>query len=231
MGRRRGDHGHAAATSEAAGFMSAADKTKLDGMGGGGGEGLQFAAPLTLDGQVLRLPEATGTASGAMSATDKSKLDGMAPGSLTGGTMTGPLRFAYGLNPAMGFHGWGGAEDVYTVRLVFNEGVSADEWSLFGSGTPMLVLEGWTGDVRVEAGSLKLNAGVLKISGQQVVGMRQEPIADAAAATGTATQNGYGFGSAAEFNNFKNDVNGAVAQLNRALEALRVHGLIGRAEI
>ena len=85
-----------AATATEAGVMSAADKVKLDGLGGGGGgsgsTNLTFsrtASSLTVlsdTGTDAVLPAATSSEAGVMSAADKSKLDGpppMARGSIT----------------------------------------------------------------------------------------------------------------------------------------------------
>lgn len=96
-------HTHSAATTSAAGFMSAADKTKLDGIATGANA---YSHPTTSgnkhipsggsSGQILRwsadgtavwgadnnttYSNATTSAAGLMSASDKSKLDGIASG-------------------------------------------------------------------------------------------------------------------------------------------------------
>jgi hypothetical protein len=78
-------------------------------------------------------------------------------------------------------------------------------------------------------GSLKLNGTHIEVNGTQVLGAQQAAIDDAATVTGTATNNGWGFSSAAQFTNFINNVNGAIAELNRLLAAVRSgtgHGLI-----
>ncbi len=78
-------------------------------------------------------------------------------------------------------------------------------------------------------GNLKLNGTHLKVNGTQVLGAQQSAIDDAATVTGTATSNGWGFSSSAQFTNFINNGNGAIAQLNRLLAAVRAgtgHGLI-----
>lgn len=76
-----GDHTHGAATTAAAGFMSGADKTKLDGIAAGatalsiGTTGTTAAAGNHTHGAVV----AAG-ASGFMTGADKTKLDGISAG-------------------------------------------------------------------------------------------------------------------------------------------------------
>lgn len=97
------DHTHAAATAAAAGFMSAADKSKLDGIatdannythptgsgsnhipsGGVSGQLLGWKADGEAqwqDKENVQIDNATTTTSGLMSAADKAKLDGIADG-------------------------------------------------------------------------------------------------------------------------------------------------------
>lgn len=102
-GKADASHTHAAATTSAAGFMSAADKTKLNGIATGANA---YTHPTTSgnkhipsggsSGQILRwsadgtavwgadnnttYSNATTSAAGLMSASDKSKLDGIATG-------------------------------------------------------------------------------------------------------------------------------------------------------
>ena len=112
-----------AATETLSGSMSAADKTKLDGIAAGAtanvGDvtGVTASAPLTGGGTsgdlTIALPDATTTVAGAMSAADKTKLDGIAAGAtanvgditevgttapLTGGGTSGSVTIA--INPA-----------------------------------------------------------------------------------------------------------------------------------
>lgn len=93
-------HAHAAATTSAAGFMSAADKSKLDGLGGSSNptiadvQGLQSA----LDGKAASTHAhslATTSAAGFMSAADKSKLDGF------GGSSNPAIADVQGLQTAL----------------------------------------------------------------------------------------------------------------------------------
>jgi hypothetical protein len=70
-----GDHGHATATHDDNGFMSAADKAALDALVAGT---LTFNAPLSLSGNAVSIAAATTTARGTMSAADKAKLDALA---------------------------------------------------------------------------------------------------------------------------------------------------------
>lgn len=81
----------AAATSSTAGVMSAADKTKLDGLTGSGGPtNLGATATSTTvgltssSGTGATIPAATTSAAGVMTAADKTKLDGLS-GSAGGG--------------------------------------------------------------------------------------------------------------------------------------------------
>ena len=79
-----------AASPTQSGSMSAADKTKLDGVAAnatandGDVTGVTASAPLTGGGAsgdlTIALPDATTTAAGAMSSADKTKLDGIAAG-------------------------------------------------------------------------------------------------------------------------------------------------------
>lgn len=101
-GNQAGGTLHAAATTTVAGFMSPADKVKLDGITGSGGPALSDAAPSSLGtaasgttvdasradhvhahgnqaGGALHAAATTSTA-GFMAATDKTKLDGVATG-------------------------------------------------------------------------------------------------------------------------------------------------------
>ena len=82
-----GGTAHADATTSTAGFMSSADKTKLDGIptgGGGGGTVTEVTgtAPIvvatTTTTPVVSINAATTGAAGSMSGADKSKLDGIA---------------------------------------------------------------------------------------------------------------------------------------------------------
>lgn len=82
-----GDHTHSAATTGAAGFMSASDKSKLDGIAAGAqvnvATDLSYTAATRLlassTGTDVTLP-LVGTDAGLMSAADKTKLDGIATG-------------------------------------------------------------------------------------------------------------------------------------------------------
>lgn len=82
-------HTHGEATTSAAGFMAAADKTKLDGIAAGAqvnvatnlaqGTRTTTTVPVTSStGTSATLDAATGLLAGVMSATDKAKLDGVA---------------------------------------------------------------------------------------------------------------------------------------------------------
>ena len=109
VGAAASSHSHNAATTSAAGFMSAADKTKLDGIATGANKyslpkasssalggvkigftesGRNYPVELNSNGQMyVNVPwydssysTATKSVSGLMSASDKSKLDGIASG-------------------------------------------------------------------------------------------------------------------------------------------------------
>ena len=107
---------HAAATTLVAGFMSAADKTKLDGVASGATAntgtvtGVTATAPVVSSGgtaPVISITAATTSAAGSMSAADKTKLDGIAAGAtantgtVTGVTGTAPIVSSGGTAPAI----------------------------------------------------------------------------------------------------------------------------------
>lgn len=82
--------GISAATTGAAGSMSGADKTKLDGIGAGATiVTVNVTAPITKTGTTsptIGISAASGAAAGSMSATDKTKLDGVATGATANST-------------------------------------------------------------------------------------------------------------------------------------------------
>jgi hypothetical protein len=105
-----------AATTSAAGSMSAADKTKLDGIAAGATAntgtvtGVTGTAPIVSSGgtaPAISISAATTSAAGSMSAADKSKLDGIAAGAtanagtVTGVTGTAPIVSSGGTAPAI----------------------------------------------------------------------------------------------------------------------------------
>jgi hypothetical protein len=237
-----GDHIHPDATQTDSGFMSAADKIKLDGITGdgnsltydpplqliGGNEvAFSYAAPLTLAGGQLTIPAASASQDGYMSAADKTKLDSITGGGsvYSGGTFTGTIGFANDLNPAIEF----GTNNDWSIRSVLNVNSQYSlEFLAWNGGSLALWLD--PSDLSMSLnGSLKLNGTHIEVNGTQVLGAQQAAIDDAATVTGTATNNGWGFSSSAQFTNFINNVNGAIAQLNRLLAAVRTgtgHGLI-----
>lgn len=82
-------HTHSNATTSVAGFMSAADKTKLDGVAPGATAntgtvtGVTGTAPIVSSGgttPAISITAATTSAAGSMSAADKTKLNGIATG-------------------------------------------------------------------------------------------------------------------------------------------------------
>lgn len=107
---------HAAASTSVAGFMSAADKTKLDGVAAGATAntgtvtGVSGTAPIVSSGgtaPAISISAATTSAAGSMSAADKTKLDGIAAGAtantgtVTGVTGTAPIVSSGGAAPAI----------------------------------------------------------------------------------------------------------------------------------
>jgi hypothetical protein len=105
-----------AATTSAAGSMSAADKTKLDGIAAGATAntgtvtGVTGTAPIVSSGgtaPAISISAATTVAAGSMSAADKAKLDGIAAGAtantgtVTGVTGTAPIVSSGGAAPAI----------------------------------------------------------------------------------------------------------------------------------
>lgn len=93
-----GGTSHAAASTSVAGFMSAADKSKLDGIAAGATAntgtvtGVTGTAPIVSSGgttPAISISAATTSAAGSMSAADKTKLDGIAAGATANtGTVT-----------------------------------------------------------------------------------------------------------------------------------------------
>lgn len=95
-GKSDTNHVHSVATTGSNGFMSSADKTKLDGIAAGA----QVNVPTNLDrspsattvtissstGTSTTIPAATTTAAGVMTAADKTKLDGVAVGATANAT-------------------------------------------------------------------------------------------------------------------------------------------------
>lgn len=67
---------------------------------------------------------------------------------------------------------------------------------------------------------------VYKVNGVQVVGAPGATVGAASAVTGTATENGFGFATANEMNNFVSGVNGIKDTVNAAIARLQGHGLI-----
>ena len=212
--------------------------TMLTFMGGTGGGVYTFDAPFNADGSEisLRIAEplcllsvaglntlwmraAASDQDGYLSKEDKAKLDGLTAGGgsvYNSGIVTGPLTFQ-SFYPSMTLTGGGASWDLGVddsgQLLIKDNGNEAIRFDYAGAAL-----------LTVNA-SLRLN-GSLFISGTQVVANQQAAIDDAASATGTATSGGYGFSTATQFNSFVGDLNGAVAQLNRILAALRTHGLI-----
>jgi hypothetical protein len=100
---------HAAATTGAAGFMAAADKSKLDGVTAGAAvASVSGTAPIVSSGgtaPAISISAATSGAAGSMSAADKTKLDGIAagaqPGTVTGVSGTAPIVSSGGTAPAI----------------------------------------------------------------------------------------------------------------------------------
>lgn len=83
-------HSHAAATTSAAGFMTATDKSKLDGVAAGAQVNVPTNLGITGTGNSrtitsstginVTIPVATSSTAGLMATSDKSKLDGIAAG-------------------------------------------------------------------------------------------------------------------------------------------------------
>jgi hypothetical protein len=234
-----GNHMHPDATQSVSGFLSAEDKTKLDGLTGNGGSltydaplqldgsevSLSIAAPLTVTSGELALPASSATQDGYMSAADKTKLDSLTGSGNVygGGTVSGTLTLADGLAPAFTFgtSGW-------DIRVV-DDGSGGTQLQILHEGGQVFMLESL--DLTATfADNLKLSSGKgIVVNNVQVLGDQRDAIDDAATVTGTATNNGVGFSSTAQFNNFINNVNGAIAQINRLLAAVRAgtgHGLI-----
>lgn len=237
-----GDHTHPDATETDSGFMSAADKVKLDGITGNGNSltydaplqliggtevALSYASPLTVLGGQLAIPAASDSLDGYMSAADKTKLDSLTGGGNVygGGTFSGAISFANDLDPAIEF----GSNNDWSIRSALNVNSQYSLQILAGNNSS-LALSLDPSDLSLTLnGSLKLNGTHVEVNSVKVLGAQQGAIDDAATVTGTATNGGWGFSSSAQFTNFINNVNGAIAQLNRLLAAARAgtgHGLI-----
>ncbi|HXP59142.1 MAG TPA: hypothetical protein VN829_01555 [Dongiaceae bacterium] len=160
---------------------------------------------------------ATPTTAGFMSAADKAKLDLLA----WSGVINQTMEFTAGLNPALQFD---------TNGSPWNVSATDSLWTV-GLGAPILTVNNNNGIV--VAADVKMG-GSLYISGTKVVGNRQGAVANAAvlspwASSGNPyypTNNGWGFSSSQHMTDFLGQVQGAIAQLNSLLAAVRAHGLI-----
>jgi hypothetical protein len=97
-----------AATSSYGGYMSAADKAKLDGLssyGGSGVSGVGATFPISSSGgsiPTISISAATSSYGGYMSAADKAKLDGLSSyGGITGVAGNFPLSSSGGTSPTL----------------------------------------------------------------------------------------------------------------------------------
>jgi hypothetical protein len=94
-----------AATDLAAGSMSAADKTKLDGLSATPVNSVTGVAPIASSGgqtPAISIAAATDAAAGSMSAADKTKLDGITPGAAVSAvTGVAPIASSGGTAPAI----------------------------------------------------------------------------------------------------------------------------------
>lgn len=131
LAAKRQTVGIVAATTAAPGSMSAADKTKLDGIASGAQvnvlEGVTGTAPIVAGAvngksQALSISAATGSAAGSMSAADKTKLDGY------------PAQSALVLNTVLtngGLEVWQRGAGPFTATGAY----TADRWQLqLGTG-------------------------------------------------------------------------------------------------
>ena len=69
-------------------------------------------------------------------------------------------------------------------------------------------------------------SGVMYVGADQVVGARGATVSDPTAVSGTATNGGYGFVSAAEFNTAITNINTNKAAIDSLISRLQAHGLI-----
>lgn len=98
---------HALVTQALAGFMSAADKVKLDGITAGAAvSAVTGTAPIASSGgnsPAISIAAATSSAAGSMSATDKTKLDGITSGAAVSSVgATAPITSSGGTAPTIG---------------------------------------------------------------------------------------------------------------------------------
>jgi hypothetical protein len=131
-----GNHSHNTATEDSNGFMSAADKAKLDGLGN---VAYTFAPPLLLTGMQVSVQAATEYTAGSMSAADKAKLDSVDPVPLTFGAPLVLIGHAVSL-PQAGPKTGGGYQSGY---------LSGSDWNAFNSkqaplgfGAPLVLSAG-----------------------------------------------------------------------------------------
>jgi hypothetical protein len=176
-----------AATTSAAGSMSAADKTKLDGIATGATAnagtvtGVTGTAPIVSSGgtaPAISISAATTSAAGSMSAADKTKLDGIATGATANaGTVT-----SVSVVSANGFTGTV-ATNTTTPAITLTTSISG---LLKGNGTAISAAVAGT-DYVVPSGSITGSAGSLSSNASYMVSRGTV----AQASVDTATLNGF----------------------------------------
>ena len=153
-----------AASSQADGYMSAADKAKLDGMTAGAAvASVGAAAPLTSSAgtnPVISIPAATAQSDGYLSAADKLKLDNITSGAAVATvTATAPLTSSQGTSPDIALSTQGAnAGDVLTF--------DGQTWA---SAAPAITgITQLIGDVNTIAGSGQQSSTVVAIQNNPV---------------------------------------------------------------
>lgn len=169
-GTRGGGDLHSLASGLAAGFMSAADKTKLDGLGTSGINSITVTPPLTSDSDpsdpTLGISAATTSDPGYMSAADKTKLDGLDGTSYatktTTITCTSPLRIDSGASADLSAN--------RTLSFLVAANIAWNSWGITGissldnSGSTITVGANTTAQTIGKAGTTASFPGALSVA-------------------------------------------------------------------
>lgn len=94
------------------------------------------------------------------------------------------------------------------------------------TGGASIARSAWIGGTAGDYINIANSTGELRVNGTRVLGAQGAAVADAGAASGTATSGGYGFVDAAEFNAAIAAINAIKDQMNAHLARARAHGYI-----
>jgi hypothetical protein len=137
-----------------------------------------------------------------------------------------------GSETASGFYAYNGYNPDNSARILMritdSTGVIATSFSGGGASLPLVFYSAGVESFRIDTSqNIDIASGkVLKVAGTQVLTAQGATVADAGAVSGTATNGGYGFVSAAEMNAAITAINVIKNQLNTLLARVRSHGLI-----